>query len=197
MARAPWLAAAVWWDLKGPPRDSRGRGPDREDTSTSGSVPPVVTASGPTEPAVPDACGPSTDPGLEGTQEPVWAGGRDRDRTCDFCRVKTSPPAPSPRCCRFPHHNAAGRQPRPRWRARAARGQGQSKTACWAPLLSLAVPCHSASGTSHGFALIDALHELDDRCRRIRARDAGSWCAQPRLGSRLISLSGCALDFRT
>jgi hypothetical protein len=41
-------------------------------------------------------------------------GGRDRDRTCDFCRVKTSPPPSSPCCCRLSRHDAAGRHTRPR-----------------------------------------------------------------------------------
>jgi hypothetical protein len=52
----------------------------------------------------------------------VLCGGRDRDRTCGFCRVKTSPPAPSPGRCRPPHHDAAGRRSKPRQRARATRG---------------------------------------------------------------------------
>ncbi len=61
--------------------------------------------------------------------EAVCAGGRDRFRTCGLCRVKTSPPAPSPRRCRLPQHDAAGRHPKFRLRAGATRSCARCR--CW------------------------------------------------------------------
>jgi hypothetical protein len=53
-----------------------------------------------------------------GFQEPVCAGGRDRDRTCDFCRVKGARPPRAPTQHPAPHHIIAAQR---LWRTGAIR----------------------------------------------------------------------------